>query len=701
MWMPFQRCVYSMGTLTCSLQQRTLHNSSFFFRLAPVIREDAITTKKYSSFFRDGDVDDRGGHVEAYIDDEQHAAVDCADWLLTSWQQAGTHSGGSSLITASAVYRRCLEEAEKCSSIESKEGTSFVGKDYPHCHLCATPLSTSYAMHQSSVEHQARVGVLERAVTLVNYYLATLVHPEEARQRDGDFRDAPLRLCTPAEEECIRRRAEHVRRVDWSQRLLWRWQTAIDAAPEADFSRMRRLSAVKPHQRLWRLRYLLRYLFGIKALQCSLDLHRSETAALYSRSAQTTDAAAASFRRSSTFERLELIGDNVFKTMVPNRLQLLFPPVEGGVSSKLALLQQLLDSNAGLIAIYDLLQLNDIIGMTLPNSKSKADVVEALIGELQTFVWAGETRQQGNRYACIDGRNTRYVCAVVRHTLEELTHVLLLWRLEATLKAGQHFLEMHTTEEFVRRHSQRLSNGPTGGNELDRKAKAAAQESKLERSRYDLLPLLSPEERYHPAVPPTTYGKENCYYSAHVAPVRASGAHELQRALAAHPFVAPTRYRHFYDSTGVPALTVSKPAYTRKHTEMREAMRTEDVHGLPLTDGASDGHLAPMCASPRWRRDEKERRCWLTLSAALEPYRLTTAEVQTVMAERLWGTVQRTVAHHGGGADSDGGAVVGHRTTYCEPCAHGRYARSDERKRRENLHESTTASSKCMPLIAT
>ena len=143
------------------------------------------------------------------------------------------------------------------------------------------------------------------------------------------------------------------------------------------------------------------------------------------------------FGRSNVFERFEMVGDNVVKVVFFDRLQQLFPLSDGGCSGKLTMIQQLIDSNEGLLQAFDYLELDKIIGTSLSQSKFKSDVMEALFGELQTYLWA--VPQQWNspvEYAPLNaaaGPEMRYVEAVVRHVLLELTDVILMFAVESSV----------------------------------------------------------------------------------------------------------------------------------------------------------------------------------------------------------------------------------------------------------------------------
>lgn len=76
-----------------------------------------------------------------------------------------------------------------------------------------------------------------------------------------------------------------------------------------------------------------------------------------------------------------MVGDEVMKAMSFDRLARMFPLHEcGGIDDSLYLVLRLIDCNHGLLMIYDYLDLDRLLQMRLPNSKSKSDVVEAIFG---------------------------------------------------------------------------------------------------------------------------------------------------------------------------------------------------------------------------------------------------------------------------------------------------------------------------------
>ncbi|RNF02645.1 MP67 protein [Trypanosoma conorhini] len=323
----------------------------------------------------------------------------------------------------------------------------FYNAGQRRCTLCDEHLEASFPAHCGYVGHIARVGILERATaTLQKEMAAVMTHPASG----------------PASSV-----AQKVRALleDW-----WRRLNEVEQETLLDYKRIASLSAPTSRKRLWRVRFLLEFLRDRGVIRDCLTLVKGAL------------SGEASFVRTKRFERSEMIGDNIVKVVVPDRLVRLFPSKEGGVTYKLACIQQLLDSNEGLLQIYDYLDLNSIIGVRLPNNKTKSDVVESLFGELQTFLWASDVACGLSQYPAIPTVEHRYVRALVEHLMNELTHMVIMWRIETTLENAREYLE-----EQLERKSQQLhpfaTKGGVGGC-------VVVKEVECDRGRYAVLPLL-------------------------------------------------------------------------------------------------------------------------------------------------------------------------------------------------------------------
>ncbi|ESL11292.1 RNA editing complex protein MP67 [Trypanosoma rangeli SC58] len=324
----------------------------------------------------------------------------------------------------------------------------FYNAGQRRCTLCDEYLEASFPVHCGGVGHIARVGILERATAMLQKEMTTV---------------ATHSTCGPASSV-----ARNVRALldDWWKRL-----NEVEQETLLDYKRIASLSAPTARRRLWRVRFLLEFLRDRGVIRDCLTLLRGAL------------SGEASFVRTKRFERSEMIGDNIVKVVVPDRLVRLFPSTEGGVTHKLAYIQQLLDSNEGLLQIYDYLDLDSIIGTRLPNNKTKSDVVESLFGELQTFLWASDVACGLSQYPAIPTTEHRYVRALVEHVLNELTHMVIMWRIETTLENAREYLE-----ERLYKKSQlqpfSIKEGISGC--------MVVKEAECDRGRYAVLPLLMP-----------------------------------------------------------------------------------------------------------------------------------------------------------------------------------------------------------------
>ena len=239
---------------------------------------------------------------------------------------------------------------------------------------------TSWPAHQNFVPHQARQGIVERL-------LSGKAGPPD--------------------------------------KVASRWWSHLNQRNV--FERIMELSASNSEERRRRLVYLLHFLQEKGILREAFSVSKGK-----------------SLHRSWEFERFEMIGDNVLKYCFYDRMLLLFPTHEGGVNGRLNFIQQLIDSNDGLLKCYDYLEFDRIIGNRLAASKFKSDVVEAVFGELQVYLWATECEWGSVAYAYPFKPEVEYTRGLVNHALNELIHVLLMWAIESTLKnAGDTLKELY------------------------------------------------------------------------------------------------------------------------------------------------------------------------------------------------------------------------------------------------------------------
>lgn len=261
------------------------------------------------------------------------------------------------------------------------------------CLLCDERI-TSWAGHVVFVSHQARLGILERVLS------GMCGPPDFVVRRWWDL----LNMDDP----------DGINKVQHAHRIpqLSSWSGS--------------------KERKSRLQYLLRFLQGNGILKVSLGVYNDGTR---------------EFGRSNVFERFEMVGDNVVKAVFFDRLQQLVPAADGGAGGKLSMIQQLIDSNEGLLQAYDYLGMDAIIGSNLSNSKFKSDVMEALFGELQSYLWAATQLWDSSpvEYTpplnAASGPEMKYVIAIVQHTLLELTDVMLMYAVESTVVRAKKLLQ--------------------------------------------------------------------------------------------------------------------------------------------------------------------------------------------------------------------------------------------------------------------
>ena len=310
------------------------------------------------------------------------------------------------------------------------------------------------------------------------YMVEDTVSKELANKLRLQFYDVGQKKCTLCEEfyavssyqghTCY---AWHQARVGIIERLIAgsassavqaprRWWDSISKNPTCHFNRLPSLSHDTQSGRLQRIFHLLVFLVQRGVIRESLTIFQRNI-----------------IQKSVEFEKFEMVGDNVIKFVFADRLTLLFPASEGGLTSRLHLIQQLIDSNDGLLRIYDYLHLDWIIGCKLPNSKTKSDVIESLFGELQTWLWADEIRWGMEYYDYLPCPEHRSLRLLVGHVLNELTHLLVMFAVLTT-----HDRSIEFVLKNLRQSSRSLRSGA-----------AAVGEPAVVRPKYAHLPLL--EER--------------------------------------------------------------------------------------------------------------------------------------------------------------------------------------------------------------
>lgn len=446
------------------------------------------------------------------------------------------------------VADRFVTEAEEPHS----EKPSFFAADTRHCTICGERLQGGYAAHRSNFDHVSRIAVVRRALSMILTFIEQAVSspsapsptarsgasPQhlEAKQASAavssscfhtSFQESPLfGAAGVPPREVLFRRSHTVQEVKLVDAVVQRWWGSI-SRPSAsrgfiDFNRLLSLSSNDMQERRWRLRFLLHFLRSRGVLRFALSLRSGDVVSRNSR---------VNTFRSDTFQRYEMVGDASLKRLGPDRLHVMFPADEGGMLGDLQLLVRSLDSNFGLLSVYDYLGLDEIAGVTMANNKSKSDVVEAIIGELEVLLASSDVRCGSETLSAIGPRaSTVYLRAVAAHTLNELWHALLMWRIEATLHNAREFIERCVAQEL----------SPKKGK--PRRAREEAQSDIVARlPRYASMPALLPWERRHPGV---VSESDEALYAISRIPARVENTlQDSARQLAPTPMPVPAAHK--------------------------------------------------------------------------------------------------------------------------------------------------------------
>lgn len=149
--------------------------------------------------------------------------------------------------------------------------------------------------------------------------------------------------------------------------------------------------------------------------------------------------------RSEDFEKLELLGDSILRTGSSDRLSNMFCNDKHRASH---FLTRSIENNESLGLFYEFMGFDDMTGVSNLVTKFKADVVEALLGELQIFLWSQSCLWRSSVGTSFSefpksGGSSSALTTVVRHVKEELMHLLVMRDVES--------IRMAIDEAFARK----------------------------------------------------------------------------------------------------------------------------------------------------------------------------------------------------------------------------------------------------------
>lgn len=139
-------------------------------------------------------------------------------------------------------------------------------------------------------------------------------------------------------------------------------------------------------------------------------------------------------KRRGAFERLECIGDSAWGSSLSSRAILVFDDKKWGdchMYQSFTNFRDMLETNIVLERAFDLLKLEALLPESVRDlcaqGKIKADVLEAILGELDMFLYAYESNLwYQEEYPELSGERIDALSFVVRHTLTEIFDLIIL-----------------------------------------------------------------------------------------------------------------------------------------------------------------------------------------------------------------------------------------------------------------------------------
>lgn len=172
---------------------------------------------------------------------------------------------------------------------------------------------------------------------------------------------------------------------------------------------------------------LLQSLKRLKIIDISVSPH--------SEVGRTEHATRMAVKRRVAFERLECIGDNAWGSHLSGRMLLLFPDkkwAHAQMHHSFNTFRDLVETNTNLERCFDLLNIAELLPATsraiVGDGKIKADIFEAILGELNCALYAHEANLWGTseEYTELNDEHLARTCIIIRHIMNEIFDLTLL-----------------------------------------------------------------------------------------------------------------------------------------------------------------------------------------------------------------------------------------------------------------------------------